>query len=325
MTKPIVTTAALILIEEGRLSSADPVSKYIPEFANLKVCQEVKDSQSGAATCVETPAAREMSVLDLLRHTSGLTYGMLGNSAVQSLYRQAGVEMPDQSLGEIISKLSKLPLASQPGSTWEYSLSTDVLGRIIEIVSGMPLDQFVEERVTRPLKMADTAFYVKPEKHNRVAQPQKDPKTGKAPASLNVLTPPKWISGGWGMVSTAPDYARFLQMLLNGGQLDGVRLLSPKRIQEMTANQLGPEVKPGPLYLPGVGYGYGMGVAVRLQDGIAPWPGTAGDYYWYGIFGTSFFVDPKKELFLIFLIQEPAQRYYDRKVLREMVYRALMD
>ncbi len=324
MTKPVVTVGALMLVQEGKMTLSDPVSKFIPAFADLKVCEESKDASSNPV-CIEKPATKPMTILDLLRHTSGLTYGFLGKSATKSLYIKAGVEMPNQNLQDIAAKLSKLPLAHEPGTTWEYSLSTDILGRVIEIVSGIPLDRFVEERITRPLKMTDSAFYVQPDRLNRLAQGQKDPKTGKVPFLINVSTAPTWLSGGAGMVSTAADYARFLQMMLNKGQLDGVRLLEPKMIEQMTTNQLGPEIKPGPLYLPGAGYGYGMGVAVRLQDGKEPWPGSAGDYYWYGLAGTSFWVDPQKELFVIFMIQEPAQRLYDRKILRNAVYQAILD
>jgi CubicO group peptidase (beta-lactamase class C family) len=324
MTKPVVTVGALMLVQEGKMSLSDPVSKFIPAFADLKVCEETKDA-SGTPICTEIPATRQMTILDLMRHTSGLTYGFLGKSATKSLYIKAGAEMPNQNLQDITAKLSKLPLAYQPGTTWEYSLSTDILGHIIEIVSGMPLDRFVEEKITRPLKMTDSAFYVQPDKLNRLAQGQKDPKTGKVPYLINVSTAPTWLSGGAGMVSTAADYARFLQMMLNKGQLDGVRLLEPKMIEQMTTNQLGPDIKPGLLYLPGAGYGYGMGVAVRLQDGKEPWPGSAGDYYWYGLAGTSFWVDPQKDLFVIFMIQEPGQRLYDRKILRHLVYPAILD
>jgi len=183
MTKPIVTVGVMLLNQEGKLFLADPVSKYVPELGKLKVCAETTNTQTGEATCADTPSLRDMTIHDLLRHTSGLTYGFFGKSAVKGLYVKTGVETQDQTLPEMITKMGKLPLAYQPGTTWDYSRSTDVLGRVIEVASGMPLDRFVEERVLRPLKMEDSGFYVRPEKHNRIAQGQKDPKTGKPPHS----------------------------------------------------------------------------------------------------------------------------------------------
>ena len=325
MTKPIVTVGVMLLNQEGKLFLADPVSKYVPELGKLKVCAETTNTQTGEATCADTPSLRDMTIHDLLRHTSGLTYGFFGKSAVKGLYVKTGVETQDQKLPEMITKMGKLPLAYQPGTTWDYSRSTDVLGRVIEVASGMPLDRFVEERVLRPLKMEDSGFYVRPEKHNRIAQGQKDPKTGKPPTLNDVTKPPKLLSGGGGMVATTMDYARFLQMLLDGGQLDGVQLLNRKIIEYMTADHLGTTVKPGPIYLPGIGYGFGLGFAVRLQNGVSAWPGTAGDYYWDGMAGTTFWVDPKEELFAVFMIQEPSQRLNYRYLMRSIVYQSILN
>jgi CubicO group peptidase (beta-lactamase class C family) len=238
---------------------------------------------------------------------------------------KTGVETQDQTLPEMITKMGKLPLAYQPGTTWDYSRSTDVLGRVIEVASGMPLDRFLEERVLRPLKMVDSGFYVKPEKQSRIAQGQKDPKTGNAPTLNDVTKPPMLLSGGGGMVATTMDYARFLQMLLDGGKLDGVQLLNRKIIEYMTADHLGTSAKPGPIYLPGIGYGFGLGFAVRLQNGVAAWPGTTGDYYWDGVAGTTFWVDPKEELFAVFMIQEPSQRLNYRYLMRSIVYQSILN
>ncbi len=325
MTKPIVTVGAMLLNQEGKLFFTDPVSKYVPELGKLKVCAETTNAQTGEASCNDTPSFRDMTIQDLLRHTSGLTYGFFGKSAVKGMYVKTGVETQDQTLPEMIAKMGKLPLAYQPGTIWDYSRSTDVLGRVIEVASGMPLDRFLEERVLRPLKMEDSGFYVKPEKHNRIAEGQKDPKTGKAPALNDVTKPPRLLSGGGGMIATTMDYARFLQMLLDGGKLDGVQLLNRKIVEYMTADHMGAAVKPGPIYLPGIGYGFGLGFAVRLQNGVSAWPGTAGDYYWDGWAGTTFWVDPKEELFAIFMIQEPSQRLQYRYLMRSIVYQSILN
>jgi CubicO group peptidase (beta-lactamase class C family) len=212
MTKPIVSVAAMMLHEEGRISLGDPVSKYIPEFKGLEVGMETTDSATGETTFSTVPAKREMNIHDLLRQTSGLTYGFFGKSAVKTMYKKAGIYKKNQTLAEFVQKLSKLPLAYQPGTKWEYSRSTDVLGHVNELASGMSLDQFLEERIFRPLGMNDTGFYVPPEKLDRLAQ--QDPKDGKRRPLLDVTKPPKFLSGGGGLVTTAGDYARFLQMLL---------------------------------------------------------------------------------------------------------------
>jgi CubicO group peptidase (beta-lactamase class C family) len=317
MTKPIVTVAALKLSEEGRLFLADPVSKYIPELGKLKVCIETADPATDKVACNNVPSVRDMTIQDLMRHSSGLTYGFFGKSEVKTMYKTTTVESPDQTLPEMITKLSKLPLAYQPGTKWDYSRSTDVLGRVIEIASGMSLDRYIEENITKPLGMQDSGFYVKPDKLNRLAEPQK-------PGLSDVTKPPKLLSGGGGMVASTMDYAVFAQMLQNGGQLNGTRILGPKTIEYMTSDHLGNVVGPGPIYLPGAGYGFGLGVAVRLQNGVAAYPGTAGDYFWDGLAGTYFWIDPKEQLITVFMIQEPSQRLYYRSLLRSMVYQAII-
>lgn len=325
MTKPMVTVGALTLVEDGRIQLADPVSKHLPELKGLQVGIEKKDA-SGNASLELVPAQREMTVQDLLRHTSGLTYGIFGKSLVKDEYNKAGLLNREQSNAELVTKLSKLPLAFQPGTTWDYSMSTDVLGALIERVSGQTLDVFLAERVTKPLGMKDTGFWVDPAQQGRIAEPfELDPDT-KAPARVpDVRKQPGFLSGGGGMVSTAPDYLRFTHMLLNGGELDGVRILSRKTVELMTSDQLGSAIARGPLYFPGPGYGFGLGVRVRIVAGEATSLGSVGDYAWDGVYGTTFFVDPKERLIAIWMMQRPnlpADVYFWRRM-RSLVYSAI--
>lgn len=325
MTKPVVTVGVLTLVEDGRVQLTDPVSRHLPELKGLQVGVEKRDA-SGKASLELVPALREMTVQDLLRHTSGLTYGVFGRSLVKDEYNKAGLFNPDQSNGELVAKLSKLPLAFQPGTTWDYSMSTDVLGALIERVSGQTLDTFLAGRVTRPLGMADTGFWVDTAQHSRIAEPfELDPDT-KAPARVpDVRKPRRFLSGGGGMVSTAGDYLRFAQMLLNGGKLNGVRILAPKTVALMTSDQLGSAIARGPLYFPGPGYGFGFGVQVRVAAGEAASLGSVGDYGWAGVYGTTFFVDPKERLISLWMMQRtnlPANAYIWRRM-RSLVYTAL--
>lgn len=327
MTKPFTSLAIMMLAEEGKIQIAYPVSRYLPEFKDLKVGVEVKDG-GGNVTLTTEPVKREMTVQDLLRHTSGLTYGVFGKSEVKKLYNDAKVLDPNQTNAELVTKLSKIPLQYQPGTTWEYSMSTDVLARIVEVASGMEFDQFVATRIAGPLKLTDTGFWVEPAKHERIAAP---------PAGTNlpdVTTKPKWFSGGGGMVGTAADYVRFCQMLLNGGELDGVRLVSPKTIELMTANHLPPGTQYGaatPVLFqalaptPEFGQGFGLGFAVRTEAGRNPLHGSEGDYFWGGAFGTYFWVDPEEELIAIMMMQAPAARLHYRYLMRELVYQAIVD
>jgi CubicO group peptidase (beta-lactamase class C family) len=319
MTKPIVSVAAMMLVEEGKLSLDDPISKYLPELKGLKVGVEKKDA-AGNAVLEEVAAVREMTVQDLLRHTSGFTYGIFGKSLVKQRYRDTKMEGDrNQTNAEHVGRLAKLPLAYQPGTTWEYSRSTDVLGAVIERVTGQTLDVFLSERILKPLSMKDTGFSVDPAKHGRIAEPfAVDPDT-KAPVLLpDVRTPPRFLCGGACMVSTATDYYRFLQMLLNGGELDGVRMLSRKSVELMTSDHLGTRITDGP----GPGYGFGLGFAVRIMPGEASTLGSVGDYGWAGLYGTTFFVDPKERLIGILLMQRPNYRKYSRQF-RTGVYSAL--
>ena len=300
MTKPITSVALMMLHEQGRIYLGDPVSKYIPELKGLEVGIESTDPASGEKTFSTVPAQSEITIHDLLRHTSGMTYGFMGKSKINMMYKEAGVRSHDQTLEEMVMKISKLPLASQPGTRWAYSRSTDVLGRVIEIVSGMSLDKYFEERILQPLQMNDTGFYVMPEKIERVAKP--GPKA-KWPSSY-ATSPPKLLSGGSGLVSTAHDYNRFMQMLLNGGQLDGVRILGRNTVEYMTADHLGSTIpKKGPGYFLGDGNGFGLGFMVRELPGVARLPGSVGGYAWSGAGGTNFFINPREELCAVFMTE----------------------
>ena len=299
MTKPIVSVAAMMLMEEGKLTLADPVSRYIPAFADTKVAVE-KKKEDGTVEYVLEPQTRPMTVQDLLRHTSGLTYGAVGANQLKQSYLDMKVNDRSQTNAEMADKLAKLALLYQPGTTWEYSMSTDVLGRVVEVASGMPLDKFIEERITKPLKMGDTGFEVGADKKARGAKPMKEGPKNEVPSIPDVTEKFTWRSGGGGMVSTAADYARFLQMFANGGQLDGVRLISRKSIDLMTADALPPDIKMGAdmwrfeALEPSarMGQGFGLGFAVRTDQGRNPLPGSPNDYYWGGAYGTYFWHDP---------------------------------
>ena len=276
-----------------------------------------------------------MTVEDLLRHTSGLTYGQFGDSLVKQAYREANVFDPNQTNAEFVAKLSQLPLQHQPGEVWDYSMSTDVLGRLVEVISGMDLDAFIEMRITAPLGMHDTGFMVVKEKAHRVAEPQIDPVTGKRPAMPRDLTlRPRFLSGGGGMVSTAPDYLRLAQMLLNGGELGGARILSRKTVALMTSDHLPPHVKfsastrsqfeeSSPM--PEFGQGFGLGFCVRKEPGRNPVPGSVGDFYWSGVHGTCFWVDPQEQLVGVLMLCAPELRRHYRALMRQLVYQALDD
>lgn len=316
MTKPIVSLAALMLVEEGRLMLGDPVARYLPEFGAQQVAVA-----HGDALRLE-PAQRGMTLQDLLRHTSGLTYEFLGRDPVQLRYREVDIASRARSNRDMCRLLATLPLARQPGTAWLYSRSTDVLGAVLEVVSGMSLGELLRERIFEPLGMPDTGFHVPPEQQHRIAEPFAiDPDTGAAVDLIDVRSAPVGESGGGGLVSTAADYARFLQLMLNGGQLDGVRRVSRKTIEWMTADHLGAIAIEGDLLAPG--HGFGLGVAVRTAPGLAPTPGSVGMYHWSGIGGTTFFVDPREELYAMLLAQAPGQRVHYRTLLRNMVYAAL--
>jgi CubicO group peptidase (beta-lactamase class C family) len=337
MTKPITTVAVMMLAEEGKIDLLAPASQYLPEFKDLKVGVEKTDPATGKTVLSLEAAQRPITVQDLLRHTSGLVYGPFGNTLVHQAYNQASLYDRSQTLAEFVTKLSKLPLAHQPGTVWEYGMSVDVLGRIVEVTSGMPFDRFVEERITKPLHMPDTAFFLNAAQAPRLTEPQVDAGTGKRPDFEEVedLTKEKvkWFSGGGGLLSTASDYARFCQMLVNGGELDGVRLLSPKTLAVMTSDQLPPGIARVSMLaamqdlspIPELGQSFGLGFAVRTDAGHTPVSGSVGDYFWAGYAGTYFWVDPQEKLFAVMMVQMPfvpAGAY--RRALREMAYGALL-
>ena len=317
MTKPIVSVALMMLVEDGRLFIADPVAKYLPEFADPKVGVE-KDGK------LELVAARRpITVQDLLRHTSGLTYEFTGELAVQRLYGEARL-FRDLPNAELVTELAKLPLLEQPGAAWHYSHSTDVIGRIIEVLSGQTLGAFLRERLFAPLGMSDTGFFAAADKHERLAEAfANDPDTGAAVELINVRAAPRLEMGGGGLVSTMDDYARFLLMLYRGGTLGAARILGRKTIAFMTADHLGPDVRIGTRFLLAPGHGFGLGFAVRRDAGMAPTPGTVGEYFWGGIAGTAFWIAPQEELIALMMIQAPGQRDYYRQLFRFLAHAAL--
>ena len=326
MTKPITTVAAMMLFEDGKLALSDPVAKYIAAFKDVKVGEEKKDAEGKVSLELVAPN-RAMTIQDLMRHSSGLTYGFFGEGAVKKLYREANLNEGDPTTAEFVDRLAKLPLAYQPGTTWDYSQSIDVLGRVIEVVTGKSFHQALKEMLLDPLGMTDTSFYVTdPMKHARVAEPLANDRTIGAGATINdPRIPRKYESGGGGMVSTATDYARFLQMLANGGTLDGKRYLGPRTIAYMTADHMGDVVRRGPYDLMGPGVKFGLGFAVRTEAGLAPVAGSVGDYNWGGAGGTAFWVDPKEEMFVVYMMQAPSKRMQYRILLRDMVYAAIAE
>ncbi|MGF6347220.1 serine hydrolase domain-containing protein [Variovorax sp. W2I14] len=327
MSKPITSVAAMMLVEDGRLKLDDPISTYLPEYASMTVGVE-KPGADGKPVLEMVPARKPITVQDLMRHTSGLTYGFFGPGLVKQAYNAAGLGANDPTNAEFSQRLAKLPLAYQPGTTWDYSQSTDILGRVIEVVSGQSLYQFEKARLFDSLGMKDTTYYVpEPARQPRIAEPLPTDRSFGVGADLNdPRIVRKLESGGGGLVSTAGDYARFLQMLLNGGSLDGKRYLGPRTIALMTADHsnAGAGIVPGPLYLPGAGYGFGLGFAVRRNDGEAPYPSAGGEYNWGGAGGTYMWVDPKNELFVVLMLQSPKHRTHYRTLTRDMVYAAVI-
>lgn len=318
MTKAIVSVGVMMLWEEGRLLLGDPIEKYIPDFAGVKVGVVKGDA-------LETvPANRSITVQDLLRHTSGLTYEFRGNTLVHKAYNEAKVMRLKQNNADQAAMLGKLPLLHQPGTRWEYSRSTDVLGRLIEVIAGQTLGQFLAERILGPLGMVDTGFSVPEKDHGRIAEPfAKDPELKSIVSLLDVKRTALFESGGGGLVATTMDYARFLAMLLGNGRLGQTRLLGRKTIELMTADHLG--TVSGPADLLPAGHGFGLGFAVRTSTGMAPFPGSVGNYYWGGAAGTTFWVDPAERLFAVMMIQAPIQREYYRLLFRDLVYAAIAD
>ena len=308
MTKPIVSVAAMTLHEEAKLYLSQPISVHLPAFKGMRVGPHFE------------PAARAITVQDLLRHTSGLTYAFIGSGAIKDLYKQAGMaefEL-DMSITEYAERMAELPLLYQPGTVWDYGRSTDVLGALIEAVSGTTLDAYMRERVLVPLGMSDSGFWVPESERHRVAEPLSD-------TLIDITAPPAMLAGGHGIVSTVMDYARFCQMMLEEGSLDGVRVLGPETVAYMTADHLGDISRDGTVYLPGPGYGFGLGFAVRTHAGRSRWPGSVGEYFWGGYAGTYFWIDPTKEMIVVYMMQSVKQRAHYRMTLRNLVNQAIMD
>jgi CubicO group peptidase (beta-lactamase class C family) len=318
MTKPLVSVGVMMLWEEGRLLLNDPIEKYLPAFAQPKVGLVEGD------TLRSVPAHRSITVQDLLRHTSGLTYEFRGTTLVHKAYIDARTSRLRQTNEEHVATLGPLPLLHQPGTKWEYSRSTDVLGRLIEVISGQSLGAFLTERICGPLGMTDAGFSVPEPQQGRIAEPfARDPETATDVALLDVKRTAIFESGGGGMVATTMDYARFCAMLLNNGRFGGSQLLGRKTLEFMTSDHLGSIAGNADLLPPG--HGFGLGFAVRTATGMAPFPGSVGNYYWSGAAGTSFWVDPAERLFAVLMIQAPGQREHYRLLFRDLVYAAIAD
>ncbi|MBI3683263.1 MAG: beta-lactamase family protein [Acidobacteria bacterium] len=307
MTKAITGVAVMTLYEEGKFFLTDPLSKYLPEFASMRVAVDKTDPVTGTRTYYTVPAERPITIRDLLRHTSGLDYAGPKDEQGNLIFTQLKVQEPGINLAEMMKRLAKAPLVHQPGSTFHYSLSIDVLGRLVEVASGQPLDQFFEERIFRPLGMKDTAFYVPEEKWNRLVtldtpNPDGTIRRSTAAAQDSYKRKPSLFLGGAGVASTAMDYARFCQMLLNGGDLDGKRLLSRKSVELMATDHLGELPRIGGGGAVQQGYGFGLTFAVNLDPGRAGSLGSKGEYNWGGAAGTRFWIDPKEQMVGVFMI-----------------------
>ena len=318
MTKPIVSVGIMMLIEDGHFLLGDPVAKFIPEFADQKVGVE----NNGKLDLV--PLKRAMTVQDLLRHTSGITYDHTGNGLVQQLYQQSRLRSRKITNAEHAALVASMPLMCQPGAEWNYSRSTDILGRIIEVVSGKTLER-VPDRADSGAAAdgRDRVSYREP--RMPVGSPSRSrpiPGPARRWQLFNMLEKPVMESGGGGLVSTTMDYARFCQMLLNGGVLDGNRLIGRKTLELMASDHLGPNVKVDSPLMP-AGHGFGLGFAVRTARGIAPFPGSPGQFFWSGMAGTFFWIDPAEDMFAVFMMQGPGQRQYTRTLVRNLVYAAL--
>lgn len=323
MSKAVTSVAVMMLVDDGKLSLDDPVSKYIHSFADAKVGVDLSD-EAGKYPLKLEPLKRPITIRDLLRHTSGITYGFFGESQVNKLYANSKLYAGDFDNADFADRIAVLPLADQPGVRWNYGHSTDVLGRVIEVISGQSLYQFEKQRLFDPLGMTETAYHLEDRaKWSRIAQPYPVDRLRVA-GILDPTVERRWESGGAGLVSTAGDYARFLQMLLNGGELDGRRYLKRETVALMTSDQIGPEtgIIHDPFYFPGPTSGFGLGFAVRTK---APpnttWP--LGEYRWDGAGGSFYFVDPTDDLLMIFLVQAPTQGGRIQLALKTMMFEAL--
>ncbi|HUO38571.1 MAG TPA: serine hydrolase domain-containing protein [Mycobacterium sp.] len=325
MTKPVTIVAAMSLCEEGRMSLHDPVARYLPELADRRVAVRT----AGQIVATE-PAKREMTVRDLMVHTSGIIGGYRGDPVMLQLYERAGIEAFDHiasayrlTSAELVRALATIPLSCHPGTTWEYGRSGDVLGRLIEVVSGQGLEKTLAERVFEPLHMVDTGFFVPKQEAARIAQPL-SPFTADVPM-IDLTSRPAFISGGSGGFSTVGDFFRFAQMLLGGGELDGKRVLTRASVELMTSDRLDDVRGTGPDYIPGNGYGFGLGVAVRQQGGGPSLRRSAGEFWWLGRASTCFFVDPAEELVGLLMLQSYNTARFYQDLFKTLVYQALVD
>jgi len=319
MTKPITGVAMMILLEQGKWQLNDPVSKHIPEFADLKVAKVNPANNSVTPVAPEHP----MTMRDLMAHTAGLTYGVFGATAVDKMYVDSKVYDMTQPLQTMIERMSKVPLLFQPGERWHYSLAVDVQGYLVEKLSGQPLAEFMQQQIFAPLKMVDTAFYVPADKLDRFAEfyQRQDGKLVKHPPTSDFTQPPVMPSGGGGLVSTANDYLRFCQMLLNGGVLDGQRILSPLSVKLMRTNMLPAS---NPTMAPGTGFG--LDFAVVEDPAAAGGYYGEGTYYWGGYAGTWFWIDPVYQLVVIGMIQHRGEQMPDFRALsRSLTYQAIIE
>jgi CubicO group peptidase (beta-lactamase class C family) len=327
MTKAITSVVAMQLLEEGKFRLDDPISKYIPSFANVKVGWE-KKGDDGAPTLELVPPDRPPTVLDLMRQTSGITYGFYGDSLVRKAYKAANIYAGDFDLAEFAERIAKLPLQNQPGALWQYGHSTDVLARVMEITTGKSLYAIEKEKLFDPLGMTDTGFFVTdPEKQKLMAQPVPNDADFRVGRENDPTKVKKMVFASGGMVSTMADYARFVQMLLNGGTFDGKTYLKPATFKEMTTDHVGPGagVARDFFYFPGDGFGFGLGLAVRTDPGNAkpPAPGDLGELKWDGASGCYFVVDRKQDMFFVLLEQTPTERQRIQRTLKQLIYEAM--
>lgn len=326
MTKPVTSVAAMMLVDDGKLKLDDPVSKYIPSFADTKVGVETK-AENGDPVLKLVPLDRPVTIEDLLRQSAGIPYGFYGKSLVRSAYTNANLYAEGTDNAAVAEKIARLPLAEQPGTLWDYGHSMDVLARVIEVVSGKSLYAFEKERLFGPLGMKDTSYYVAdPSQHHRIAEPLPSDNNFRTGNSRNPRVFSKWEPGTSGLLMTIGDFSRFAQMLLNGGELDGRRYLKPETFATMTTNHIAPAtgVKRGSFYFPGDGFGYGLGFGVRTEAGNAtpPPPGSLGEIKWDGAGGTYFWIDRAQDMFVILMIQSPSERGRIQPALKAMVYDA---
>ena len=328
MTKPIVSVATMMLLEEGRLQLGDPISKWMPELKTMQVAVEKRDT-NGAVSVELVPARREITVQDLLRHTSGFVYS--GSSSIKSVaeaYTRVDIESRDRdvSADEFIRELGKIPLASHPGTHWEYSISTDVLGILLERVTGTRLDRLLDAMLFKPLGMKDTSFQAQSGDLVRLADAfNADPQKVMTWKSARIDKDPglRYLRGGAGAVTTAYDYFLFLQMIANGGEANGRRYLSKKTVEFMLSDH-SQGTTGSPIASTGPGYGFGLGFAVRRQDGLGVAPGSAGDAMWAGAGGTSFTIDPKERIVGVIMTAGPGTRGYTRMLFKNMLYAAMV-